>query len=118
MSDIDDVIDMWNSITDNVMSGPKTIKSYRKMILSLLKEGFKKSDFERVFHVKTWEWKGDVDMGKFLRPETILRKSNFIRYLKETEYYVKNRAAAKALMTKFNKRNGKPSSKKSRFIDS
>lgn len=64
----------------------------RELINGRLSEGFTADDFKKVIDKKCAEWKGS-DMERYLRPETIFKRSKFESYLNEP---VSKRAGAKA----------------------
>ena len=69
-----------NEVTEkNFMSSSK---KNRELIRSRWNEGFKLKDFFHVHKVKTEEWKNNVEMNKFLRPET-LYSNKFHGYVNE-----------------------------------
>ena len=69
-----------NEVTEkNFMSSSK---KNRELIRSRWNEGFRLKDFIHVHKVKTEEWKNNVDMNKFLRPET-LYSNKFHGYVNE-----------------------------------
>ncbi len=69
-----------NEVTEkNFMSSSK---KNRELIRSRWNEGFKLKDFIHVHKVKTEEWKNNVEMNKFLRPET-LYSNKFHGYVNE-----------------------------------
>ncbi len=54
----------------------------RELINGRLSEGFTVDDFKKVIDKKCAEWK-DSDMEKYLRPETLFKRSKFESYLNE-----------------------------------
>ena len=54
----------------------------RELIRARWNEGFRLKDFLHVHKVKTEEWKSNVDMNKYLRPET-LYSNKFHGYVNE-----------------------------------
>ena len=54
----------------------------RELINGRLSEGFTVDDFKKVIDKKCAEWKGG-DMEKYLRPETLFKRSKFESYLNE-----------------------------------
>lgn len=58
-------------------------KATRRLIQSLLRDDkeLDENHFKSVVWVKTREWKDDDEMSKYLRPDTLFRKSNFYKYL-------------------------------------
>ena len=69
-----------NEVTEkNFMSSSK---KNRELIRSRWNEGFRLKDFIHVHKVKTEEWKINVEMNKFLRPET-LYSNKFHGYVNE-----------------------------------
>ena len=69
-----------NELTEkNFMSSSK---KNRELIRSRWNEGFRLKDFLHVHKVKTEEWKNNVEMNKFLRPET-LYSNKFHGYVNE-----------------------------------
>lgn len=54
-----------------------------KPIRGRLREGYTVDDCIRVIDVKTQEWLNDRKMREYLQPETLFRKSNFERYVKQ-----------------------------------
>ena len=54
----------------------------QRVIKARMNEGYTLEDFKTVIDKKTVEWKNDVKMKKFLRPETLFG-TNFDRYLNE-----------------------------------
>lgn len=55
----------------------------RNLIRARMGEGFAVDDFKRVIDNKCAEWLGDPKMDRFLKPETLFRKSHFEGYLNE-----------------------------------
>ena len=61
-----------------------TTVTTRKAIKARCGEGFDINDFKKVIDIKTKEWKDDVKMNQFLRPETLFG-TKFESYLNQTE---------------------------------
>jgi uncharacterized phage protein (TIGR02220 family) len=53
----------------------------RKHILARLRDGFTEADLLQVVDKMVSEWKGDPEMEKYLRPQTLFRPSKFEGYL-------------------------------------
>lgn len=80
-------IDLVNEIIDylNIKTGKKyssKSKGNQKPILSRLKEGYKLQDFKNVIDIKYFTWKDNLEMSKYLRPETLFG-NKFDSYLNE-----------------------------------
>jgi uncharacterized phage protein (TIGR02220 family) len=52
-----------------------------RMVAKLLKEGYTASDFKSVIVSKYNEWNADEKMRKFITPETIFARANFVKYI-------------------------------------
>lgn len=72
------VITMFNQITGRNFMGSK---SDLLLVKARLSDGFTVEDMRLVFESKNMEWRHDPKMSKYLAPETILRASNFEKYL-------------------------------------
>ena len=59
-----------------------TSKGTQRLIRARLNEGFTVEDFKTVIKVKSEQWKGDIKMDCFLRPQTLFA-SKFEGYLQE-----------------------------------
>lgn len=46
-------------------------KKYRKLIRARWNEGFRIEDFKKVVDIKKKEWLGNIEMEKYLRPQTL-----------------------------------------------
>lgn len=69
----------------NEKTGKKFLKSSSKtktLITARWNEGFKLDDFKKVIDTKTGQWKQDVKMSAYLRPETLF-SNKFESYLNE-----------------------------------
>ena len=60
----------------------------RKLIKARLNDGFTKKDFQKVIAYKSAEWKGNADMSKYLRPNTLFASTHFDDYLNEANAYI------------------------------
>ena len=56
----------------------------RRLIRARWNEGFRLDDFEKVINTKVAQWKGDSQMDKYLRPQTLF-STNFEGYLNEDD---------------------------------
>ena len=56
----------------------------RRLIRARWNEGFRLDDFEKVINTKVAQWKGDTQMDKYLRPQTLF-STNFEGYLNEDD---------------------------------
>lgn len=54
----------------------------KRLIKARYNEGFEQKDFEKVIDIKVSQWKGQAEMEKFLRPETLFG-TKFEGYLNE-----------------------------------
>lgn len=79
-NEINSIIDYLNlkSVKD---FKPNTIKT-QNLIKARLSEGYSIIDFYKVIDVKTKQWKNDINMNKFLRPDTLF-SNKFEGYLNE-----------------------------------
>lgn len=57
--------------------------STQRLIKARLNEGFTVEDFKRVIDVKTKQWLNDLNMNKYLQPNTLFSASKFEGYLNE-----------------------------------
>ena len=64
----------------------------RKLIGARMREGFKCADFLRVNTTKVRDWRGDVKLCKYLRPET-LYGTKFEAYLNEPQPITENKVS-------------------------
>lgn len=60
-----------------------TTNQTQKFINGRLDEGYDLDDFKEVIDKKVQDWKGDNEMEKYLRPQTLFRPSKFEDYLNE-----------------------------------
>lgn len=69
----------------NLQSGHKyrVTDKTRSLIHGRLAEGFTEHDFGLVIHYKSLEWKGNQEMSRYLRPNTLFAPSHFDDYLNE-----------------------------------
>lgn len=65
-----------------------TTEKTQKLIKARMKEGFKIDDFKKVIDIKSKQWLKDIEMCKYLRPETLFG-TKFEGYLNEKEIKVK-----------------------------
>ncbi len=60
----------------------REVDSNRDIILARSNEGYKLEDFKKIVDNKIG-WLGDIEMDKFLRPETLFARKHFESYLNE-----------------------------------
>ena len=60
-----------------------TTNQTQKLINGRWDEGYRLENFKEVIDKKVQDWKGDSEMEKYLRPNTLFRPSNFENYLNE-----------------------------------
>lgn len=75
-----EVVDYLNKKTDKNFKS--TTSKTKSLINARRKEGYSLDDFKKVIDTKTKQWKKDVNMNKFLRPETLFG-TKFESYLQE-----------------------------------
>lgn len=75
-----EVVDYLNKKTDKNFKS--TTSKTKSLINARRKEGYSLDDFKKVIDTKTKQWKKDVNMNKFLRPETLFG-NKFESYLQE-----------------------------------
>lgn len=75
-----EVVDYLNKKTDKNFKS--TTSKTKSLINARRKEGYSLADFKKVIDIKTKQWKKDVNMNKFLRPETLFG-TKFESYLQE-----------------------------------
>lgn len=75
-----EVVDHLNKKTDKNFKS--TTSKTKSLINARRKEGYSLADFKKVIDIKTKQWKKDVNMNKFLRPETLFG-TKFESYLQE-----------------------------------
>ena len=56
----------------------------RRLVKARWNEGFRLDDFKKVINTKVAQWKGDSQMDKYLRPQTLF-STNFEGYLNEDD---------------------------------
>ena len=61
-----------------------TTKKTKDLIKARWNEGFRLDDFKRVIDIKTTEWKNNLEMNKYLRPETLF-SPKFEGYLNQDD---------------------------------
>ena len=64
----------------------------RRLITARMHEGFKCEDFFKVNTVKVNDWRGDANLCKYIRPET-LYGSKFESYRNQLQPIIKNKVA-------------------------
>lgn len=62
-----------------------TYTAHADIIYQRLKEGYTVEQCKDVIGTKSNQWMGDEKMDKHLNPETLFRKTNFVKYLAEAE---------------------------------
>jgi uncharacterized phage protein (TIGR02220 family) len=77
-----------------------------KKLLTAVCRAYDNDTIHKVIITKAMQWRGDPDNGKYLRPETLFRMSNFQKYIDEYKYYQSNKQALKALYEKYKRRIG------------
>lgn len=75
-----EVVDYLNKKTDKNFKS--TTSKTKSLINARRREGYSLDDFKKVIDIKTKQWKKDVNMNKFLRPETLFG-TKFESYLQE-----------------------------------
>lgn len=62
-----------------------TYTAHADVIYRRLKEGYTPRQLKDVIGHKSGQWMGDEKMDQYLNPTTLFRKTNFVRYLAESE---------------------------------
>lgn len=73
-----EIIDYLNEKTGSHFK--PTSKSTQRLINGRLSENYSIDDFKHVIDVKTFEWKNDSKMSKYLTPDTLFNASKFEKY--------------------------------------
>lgn len=82
-SNINIVREIMNYLNERTGRSRKLTDTNKRLIRSLLKEGYNKEDFFKVIDIKSSQWLGDEKMEKYLRPSTLFSKNHFDDYLNE-----------------------------------
>lgn len=82
------IISELNSLTGSEFK--HTAKKTIELISSRINDGYTEQDIIDVIILKSHNWKSDPDMGQYLRPSTLFRKSNFENYIQEVIKIKKN----------------------------
>ena len=75
------IIAFLNEVTDNAFKPHNT--GTQRFIKARLSEGFTVEDFRKVIKVKSEQWKGNLEMERYLRPQTLF-SNKFEGYLQES----------------------------------
>jgi phage replication O-like protein O len=88
--DIDEIIAFLNETTGK--SFKSSTSRTQKDIRARLNEGFTVEDFKQVIKEKSEQWRGDIKMDRYLRPETLF-SNKFEGYLQESNRASKRQTA-------------------------
>jgi uncharacterized phage protein (TIGR02220 family) len=80
---VSEVIQLLNSLTGKKFRADKKSSNYNFISARLIEDGYPVEDLKRVVEYKFKEWKDDVKMKKYLRPETLFNKTKFESYVNE-----------------------------------
>lgn len=88
IEDAIEVLDYLNELRQKhlgVKRGYSATKSNLNFITARLSENNTIQDLKDVIQLKVWQWKKDVKMSVYLRPETLFNPTKFYSYIQEVE---------------------------------
>ncbi len=68
-----------------------------KHLSARLKEGYTRDDFENVIDFKVYQWKDNLKMQQYLRPQTLFNSDKFPGYLEEVDKVIREQQAEREL---------------------
>ena len=79
-----------NKLNEITGSRFREIKSNLSKIKALLKAGFTEMEIIEVIQLKNLQWKNNPEMSGYLCPKTLIRESNFEKYINEVQQVKRN----------------------------